>query len=238
MAEVLTETNNKQHVQPSSRVESDHQNNLIAEFCSITGAQTKAARSFLGASSWNIVIALSQFFECNGDESKLQHPNNQLSDSKLSAIAEFCSITGADTSVAEAFLGAVSWEISTATNRFFELNGDASKLMPQSVQQDDIGAIAGSLNTLCFCKSPLRRYDGIMESAGYVCTSCWKPIREIRYRCSNGQNCIFEAIHPEPYHICWECYNLLNEDSPENEIETNSNEFVCKKVKISLTKIS
>ena len=221
-----------------AEVSLSEKDNLIAEFCDITGAQSIDARSFLGALSWNMDIALNQFFELNGDATKLQSSNNQQSNSSLSAIFEFCSITGADESAAETFLNAFSWDIHIAMNRFFELNGDASKLMTQSTEQVDIDAITGSPNTFCFCKGPLQRDDGVKGSEGDVCQSCFNPIRETLYSCSKGQACCYEQIAAQSYTICSECYNLSNEDSPENVTETNSNEFVCKKVGISLTKIS
>ena len=146
-------------------------------------------------------------------------------------IVEFCSITGAPTTIARSFLSASSWNTNIAMNQFFELNGDASKLI-------FLVAIAESLHTLCFCKRRLKRYDGVKESEGCVCKSCLNPIRQTLYWCSEGQRCCYRQIAGNDYRICSECYNMSNEDSPDKETETNDSDFVCKKVDISLTKRS
>lgn len=52
--------------------------------------------------------------------------------SNESSIADFCAITGAETDVAKAFLKACSWNSEIAMNRYFEFNGDVSKLAPSS----------------------------------------------------------------------------------------------------------
>ena len=182
MAKKLTESNNEQRVEALCELTSDHQNNLIAELCSITGA---------------------------------------------------------DESVAGAFLSALSWNVDVAMNRFFELNGDASKVMPQFIEQADIHAMAPSKKSVCFCRSTLQRVDGILESRGIICNSCFRTIKNTLYVCNDRHYCWYQQlVGSGAYSICSECYNLSIGDSPENETETNSNEFVCKKVDISLTKIS
>jgi len=55
-----------------------------------------------------------------------------MSSSHESAIVDFSAITGAEPSVAKAFLRACSWDQSTAVNRYFEFDGDISKLAPPS----------------------------------------------------------------------------------------------------------
>ena len=94
-------------------------------------------------------------------------------------------------------------------------------------------------NRMCFCFMTLHKCpDQIDANQGYLCQSCFKTIAGSLYNCGRGKECSFKQIQTGTFMICSECYNLSNEDSPENETETNSNEFVCKKVDISLTKIS
>ena len=99
--------------------------------------------------------------------------------------------------------------------------------------------ILADANRMCFCFMALRKYrDKVQESQGYSCKSCFRQIEGTMYYCRRRRGCPFKNNTTNTYVMCSDCHDTSDVGNSENESETNRNDFVCKKVDISLSKIS
>eukprot|EP01084_Bolivina_argentea_P169029 293040_1 len=71
------------------------------------------------------------------DMKEMKYPEDDMEDNE-SVVRTFCAITNADDNTAVAFLAATNWIIPTAIDRYYAFSGDITKLVPSSIDINEI----------------------------------------------------------------------------------------------------